>query len=230
MSKNGVKVFRIKPRRICVDQARLQNTIGKIRSNLKDGFTTAGVSSLPHKRSPNDPVWISHFNAFEKPDLVWTEHETGNSRSFYQPIDSRECALVLSAQMIITEVPVVIHFAVATCVAVTLYDRARQVGAAIHLSVMDSESDCFKGFIALALHKMGALRGCNLFNVEAKILGAQWDKEDRSSQLDWVYRIRSFLADCSLKLLPEEIGKDVDITFDLSDGSVETQQPNYDLD
>jgi chemotaxis receptor (MCP) glutamine deamidase CheD len=196
--------------------------IRKIKANLKGPFSIKGVRPIPEVRRPNHPVDLYHFNAH----LTWgaIEWKTFNMETLRSSKEAIEDAgiVVLANQLVVSESPVILHAGAAACALVVLYDRQRKVGAAIHIDAESMYAEYDAKMISLALYKMGVLKGNHLLNVEARILGAEWIiSGGKDMALAWVKEIRSFLEDCSVQVLPENVGKTVEIKFDLRDGQIE---------
>jgi chemotaxis receptor (MCP) glutamine deamidase CheD len=196
--------------------------IRKIKTNIK-GFHVKGIRPIPEIRRPNHPVRLYHFNGdlLSVEPIEWGEHNMATSRSSKVAV-KKDNVLILSDQLAVSETPVILDVSVGGCALVTLYDRQRKVGAAVHISARHMNIDFHKKLISLALYKMGVLKGDNLLNVEARILGAEWQVSGhKDMSLAWVEQIRSFLKDCSVQMLPDNVGKVVNIKFDLRDGHIE---------
>jgi len=176
-----------------------------LSSKIVRNFAPQGVRPLPFKRPEGSPVRIFLFS-----------HETAKWESLDTSSIDGGLDRATGSQLAVSEAPVKIRIEVTSCAAVTLYDRERKVGAAMHFHNWDKR--IYEGYISLALYKMGALNRPT--EVEGGILGVQFCGRYRASQIDWVSRIRAFLRDCEIKVLPDNIGRGMEVNFDLSDGSV----------
>jgi hypothetical protein len=180
----------------------------EVRSNLVGRFAVAGTKPMPLVKLVDAPVKIFHFIASA---AGWNEYDI---RSIQQMIRSFK-----SSQLAVSEAPVTMQVEVTTCAAVTLYDRERKVGAAMHFHEMDSGT--YRGFISMALYKMGVLGNGRLPKVEARILGVENIPGFAAAQKAWVREIRSFLLRvCSVQVLPDDTGKSMELRFHLSDGRI----------
>jgi len=185
--------------------ASAPKTIASIKANLVGNFAPQGISPLPFKRPEGSPVKIFHFiEAAAK----WEEFDIASFRGVFEN--------VTDSQLAVSEAPVKMRIGVTACAAVILYDRDRKVGAAMHFHNWDRR--IYEGYISLALYKMGVLD--HRTKVEGRILGVQFCSSYRDSQIGWVNRIRSFLEECSIEVLSDNIGRGMEVNFDLSDGSV----------
>lgn len=179
----------------------------KIKANLVGSFNADNVEPLPRQRQADAPAKIYYFSDLK---ALWQEYNASSLKNMVTSVENN--------QMVVSEAPVSIDLTVTTCAAVTLYDRSRKVGAAMHFHNM--ESKVFKGYIALALHKMGALKYGRLSQIEARIMGIENLPSYAAEQQAWRKEIRDFLASCSISILLDETGKRASAHFRLSDGSI----------
>jgi len=178
-----------------------------IKANLKGNFNVTGVTPLPLKRSADSPVKIYYFT---DANGKWEEYKAADVKMAIQSIGNNQLA--------VSEAPVKMRLNTTTCAALTLYDPDRRVGAVMHFHKMDS--GIYRGYIALALYKMGILDNGRMSKVEARILGVETVPTRIQKQKEWVKNIKAFLEACLVKVIAEEVGKKMSAKFDLNDGSV----------
>ncbi|HTY13675.1 MAG TPA: hypothetical protein VMD02_05760 [Candidatus Omnitrophota bacterium] len=182
-----------------------------VKANLTGNFNVQGMMPLPLCRSATDPVSIHYFNDSA---TKWTAYDIS---SITAKVES-----IRNSQLLVTEAPVKVQLGVTSCAAITLYDRERKVGAAMHFHNMDES--VYRGYLSIALMKMGVVDTNRLSRVEARIMGVRPCEGLIDRQNRWVREIRSFLESLSVRVLPDDVGQAMMMNFNFNDGEIEDRR------
>ena len=179
-----------------------------IKTNLTKSFDIKGVEPLPFSRAADRPEKIYYFSNI-----------SGKWEEYLAVVKKTDIKSVANDQLVVAEAKTVIQLIVTSCAAITLYDAERKVGAAMHFHNMDR--DIYRGYISLALYKMGILDYGRMTKVVARIMGVAPIPDRVQEQKEWVKDIKAFLKACSIKVVSDEIGRRMTAFFDVSNGSIE---------